>query len=425
MLGREADLATLSSLLAPAGSERLVTLLGPPGVGKTRLALQIAREMQPAFTDGAAFVPLAPLSDPAHLPGAIPRLASTPGGAPGAGTMSLIEAISEFLESRELLLTLDNFEHLLHGAPLITGLLARCPRLRMLVTSRERLNLSGERVVELRSLARPDAIALFVRQAAAVKPGFASTPQNEAIWMRSALSDDLLAIGTRRHPRPHADPGRLRAPHHPRGMPELLHTSRDANLPNACRPPSTGAIVCSTARAHLSADERLRRQLRPRRRGGSHLDPADKESPDIAAAETALQSLLDKSRFGRGARAARFNQLEMIREYALLQLTQSGEVDETLRRLAIHLNALGAASQPYVPKPNNIEWIKRLSSERDNIAAALAWCRTSAGDYSMGLLIAGRIGCAISWGASFRGAVAGMDVWYERMCGIGSQRNTL
>ena len=95
--------------------------------------------------------------------------------------MSLIEAISEFLESRELLLTLDNFEHLLHGAPLITGLLARCPRLRMLVTSRERLNLSGERVVELRSLARPDAIALFVRQAAAVKPGFASTPQNEAI----------------------------------------------------------------------------------------------------------------------------------------------------------------------------------------------------------------------------------------------------
>ena len=82
MLGREADLATLSSLLAPAGSERLVTLLGPPGVGKTRLALQIAREMQPAFTDGAAFVPLAPLSAPAPLPRPIhnalrPR---TPGG---------------------------------------------------------------------------------------------------------------------------------------------------------------------------------------------------------------------------------------------------------------------------------------------------------------------------------------------------------
>ena len=172
MLGRETDLATLKALLAPAGSERLVTLLGPPGVGKTRLALQLVRDLQPAFADGAVFVLLAPLSDPGHLSNAILNALRqrAPGNdARGSGVTSPTEAITEFLESRELLLALDNFEHLLDGAPLVAELLARCPRLRVLATSRERLNLSGERVIELRPLARSDAITLFVRQATAAK----------------------------------------------------------------------------------------------------------------------------------------------------------------------------------------------------------------------------------------------------------------
>ena len=410
MLGREADLANLKTLLAPGGSERLVTLLGPPGAGKTRLAIQLVRELQPSFADGAVFVPLAPLSDPGHLPIAILNALRqrAPTGSSASSGLSPTEAITAFLEPRELVLALDNFEHLLDGAPLIAELLGRCPRLRVLVTSRERLNLSGERVIDLKPLARTAAVALFVRQATAVKPGFARTPQNEAaLDAICAHLDDLplaieLAAARARMLTPVRLLKRLTDPHGSRF--DLLNTGpRDADP----RQRALRATIDWSYRLLGGAEQRFFRRMSVFAGGcdlegatAVCLDPADKESPDMAAAETILQSLLDKSLVYETAGldgSLRFNLLESLREYARLRLDESAETDLVHRRLTAHLNALGDASRPYEPTTNTLFWMKRIASERDNIAAALAWCRTQTDHYAQGLRLAGRIGWVVCW----------------------------
>jgi predicted ATPase/DNA-binding XRE family transcriptional regulator len=404
MLGREADLATLSTLLAPGGAERLITLLGPPGVGKTRLAIQLVRALQPACADGAVFVLLAPLSDPGHIPAAILNALRqrAPTGSPATGGLSPTEAISAFLEPRELVLALDNFEHLLDGAPLIAELLAGCPRLRVLVTSRERLNLSGERVIDLKPLARADAIALFVRQAAAVKPGFARTTQNEAaLDAICAHLDDLpLALELAAARARMLTPARMleRLTDHRGSRFDLLNAGpRDADP----RQRALRATIDWSYRLLNAAEQRFFRRMSVFAGGcdlegaaAVCLDPADGESPNMAAAETALQSLLDKSLVYETTGlvgSPRFNLLESLREYARLRLDECAETDLIHRRLTAHLNALGDASRPYEPTADTLFWIKRIASERDNIAAALAWCRTPTGQYPQGLRLAGRI----------------------------------
>lgn len=422
LLGRERDLATLTALLAPGDGDRLVTLIGPPGVGKSRLAMQLAHDLQPVYADGASFVALASVSDIAHIATAIANTLRQR----ALGRDSSIEAIADYLEPRELLLTLDNFEHLLDGAPLISHLLARCPRLRVLVTSRAVLGLAGERLFVVEPLERGPAVALFARQAAGVKPSFALTAANSATVgeICQKLDDLPLAIELAAARARMLTPARMleRLTDHTGARFDLLtNGTRDADA----RQRTLRATIDWSYTLLSAAEQRFLRRMGVFA-GGCALDgaaavcadPDDETARNDAAIESMLQSLLDKSLIYESEGldgSPRFNLLESIREHALLQPTRSGEVDATFHRLAVYINALGEASQPYAPKPNNIDWIKRLSSERDNIAAALAWCRTSAGDYSLGLLIAGRIGWAISWGASFGFAtpLPGMDVWYE------------
>ena len=181
LIGREHEVVEVSAVLRGEGV-RLVTLTGPGGVGKTSLALRVAAELSPDFGRGAAFVPLAPVRDPAI----VARTVAHALGVAEAGGRSPIDRLGAALRDRHLLLVLDNFEHLLDAAPLVSDLLARCPRLTVLATSRATLRLAGEHVYPVPPLAVPDpdrlpamdaladvaAVRLFVDRARAADPAF-------------------------------------------------------------------------------------------------------------------------------------------------------------------------------------------------------------------------------------------------------------
>jgi predicted ATPase len=161
---------------------RLLTLTGPGGIGKTRLGLQVAAELLEDFASGVFFVPLAPISDPALV---LSTVAQTLGIREKAG-QGFRESLQDHLRDKQTLLLLDNFEHVVSGAPVLTAFLANCPQLKVLVTSRVVLHLSGEHEFPVPPLALPDAthlpsvealshfaaVALFIQRACAVTPDF-------------------------------------------------------------------------------------------------------------------------------------------------------------------------------------------------------------------------------------------------------------
>ena len=161
LLGRDAEIRMVVDLLAGSDS-RLVTLTGPGGVGKTRLALEAAEQLAPHFADGAVFVALAPVRDPALVEATIAEALA----CGKLGTRPLVEFLRHYLGARRVLLVLDNAEHLLLAAPRLASLLAAAPRLGMLVTSRSPLHLQGEQVCPVPPLAAPAAAELFLQRAA-------------------------------------------------------------------------------------------------------------------------------------------------------------------------------------------------------------------------------------------------------------------
>jgi predicted ATPase/DNA-binding XRE family transcriptional regulator/tetratricopeptide (TPR) repeat protein len=176
LLGREKDVAVVVKLLK-AKDLRLVTLLGLPGVGKTRLATEVAREIRDEFTHGAWFVALAPVTDPqAALATMLQALEAQP--APG---LPPLDALKRHLRERELLLVLDNLEQVLDVAPLIAEVLSAAPKVKVLATSREPLRIAAEQRYIVQPLAADQAVALFVQRAKAVQPDFAPTAEVSAI----------------------------------------------------------------------------------------------------------------------------------------------------------------------------------------------------------------------------------------------------
>jgi predicted ATPase/class 3 adenylate cyclase len=419
LVGREAEIAHVSAMIEREGA-RLVTLTGPGGTGKTRLALAVAAEALDAFPDGVWFVDLAPLTNPALV---LPGIASVL-GVRETGGQALLRTVEAFLASKRLLLVLDNLEQVLDAAPQLGELLAACPQLSMLVTSREPLQLRAEQqvpvaplavpplelVLPLADLARVPAIDLFVQRARAIVPDFALTEDNApaiaAICQRLdglPLAIELAAAWVRFLP-PQALLERLE-----RSLPVLTGGPRDA-------PARQRTLRDAIAWSHalLEGDEPILFRRLAVFSGGWTVEAAEAVvSPDGAMdVFDGITALADKSLvrpLSAPGPDPRFGMLETIREFGLEQLTAAGEVETTRRRHADYLVALSETLSAKLFQATEPQLLERLAAERNNIRAALVWLDQQGDEETLIRLAAG-----LGWFWFVRGFGTEGISWLER-----------
>jgi len=343
-LGRHEELAAVGALLARE-EVRLVTLTGPGGTGKTRLAVQAAAEVAERYPDGTWWVPLAPLRDPALV---LETAAHVLGAAAG---------LAEHIGDRKLLLLFDNFEHVGLAATDVGALLAACPRLAVLATSRERLHLAAEREYPVPPLRPAEGVALFIDRARAVRPDFSPDAAVASICAR--LDDLPLAIELAAAHVKVLAPAALLARLEQR-LPLLSGGARD--LPERQR---TLRATIEWSYDLLADGERGLFARLSVFRGGWTLEAAE----DVASAALAdVEGLVDKSLVRM--RGERYVMLETIREFASEKLTASAENDAVRRRHADHFLALAEEAEGHLWQFSP-QWLDRLSSDHDNLRAAL------------------------------------------------------
>jgi predicted ATPase len=354
-LGREAELADVAALLA-RDDVRLLTLTGAGGSGKTRLALQATGAAADAYPQGVWFVALASVPHAAEVVSAAGRALG--GGAP----------LAEIVGERRLLLLLDNFEHVIEAAPEVVGLVTSCPRLDVLVTSRERLNVAGEQVYPVPVLARSDARTLFVARARAAEPGF--EPDEHVDELCSRLDDLPLALELAAARMALLTTSQLLDRLGDRL--QLLRGGRDAET----RQRTLRATIEWSYELLTPEEQRLLASLSVFR-GGWTLEAAERVcDADLEQ----VQSLVDKSLVRRWE-SGRFGMLETIREFAGEQLEPERR-DELLCRL---LELLIETFEPNLRSVASETALMELAlEERPNVDVALDWA-TARGEAEAGL----------------------------------------
>lgn len=427
LIGRERELAHLIALLREPHT-RLVTLTGPGGTGKTRLALQIAAELADDYADGAWFIDLSPLSDPSLVASTVAHTL----GMPEHAGRSPADAVVAFLRARELLLVLDNYEHVLAAAGLVAAILAGAPRVRVLVTSRVPLQLYGEREVavapldlptqgttEVARLTQYDAVKLFIERAQAARTGFEVTSANApAVAEICARLDGLpLALELAAARLKLFSPDALLAQLAASGRLPVL-TSGARNLP-ARQQTIRNTIAWSfnllsdaekavfarlgvfaggwtLAAAEAVAGEKVegRNVERGKVEDGSSFTSYPASTTPHETIAGLLESLAAHSliKVGEGvAGEPRFNLLETIREFALEQLRERGELEATRQRHAGYILALAETAEPELRSHDQIVWLDRVEAEIDNVREAMRWALDNES-----FEIAARIGAALN-----------------------------
>jgi len=427
-IGREREVADVRGLL---GAHRLVTLTGPGGVGKTRLALRAVAEALDGFADGACFVSLAPIADVDLV---LPALAQALGVRETPGR-SLLKTLAGVLRAKHLLLVLDNFEQVLPAGPHLAQILGTCPRLSVLVTSRALLRLQGEQAFAVPPLTLPgrqqgglvedltryEAVRLFLERAQAVKPEFTLSEQNAPAVVEICqrldglpLAIELAAARVRLFPPrtllaqlqqrlPMLTGGARDLPARQRTLRDAIAWSYDLLQPGEQLlfrrlGVFVGGSTVEAVVAVMTGIGSKEPELGALAAGISALEGEwswpDGQGPDGPSSRApsapipnsildGLAALVDQNLLRQEEQddgEVRLLMLETIREYALEQLTARAEAESARRAHAAYYLAMAEQAHAARAGPRQGDWLDRLECDEDNLRAALAWTTTEAGD---------------------------------------------
>lgn len=376
-IARDRELRELTDLL---GSARLVTVTGPGGIGKTSLAIELARSLAPGAHGGTWIVPLDAVADPAHVPAAIARTLAIYDG-PGRPP---IDGVVQFLADRQAVLVLDNFEHVLEAAGAVATILRSAPLVRIIATSRAPLHVSGEQEYPLGSLDEGDAAGLsaaarlFVERARAAQPGWDPAAEADVVEEICRLVDGLpLGI-------------ELAAARITLLPPTAIRDRLAARLPLPGSGPRDVPARQRTLEGTIAWSYGL---LEPGRRrlvrelavfeGGFDLEQV-RRFATLDPGEDALDALfelVDRSLIARsaisghrsGLGSVRFRMLETIRTFALRELVEEGAEPDTRRRHAEAMLDLAETAAPHMLTADQVRWLDRLAQDHANLASALRW----------------------------------------------------
>jgi predicted ATPase/class 3 adenylate cyclase len=425
LVGREREVAEVIQRLL-ASETRLLTLTGPGGTGKTRLALQAAAELLEEFDDGTFFVSLAALTDPELVASAI----AAPLGVVEAADRPLEEGVIEYLREKKLLLVLDNFEQVLAGAQLVGQLLAACPHLKILATSRIPLGLYGEREYLVPPLSLPDperppslehltqyeAVRLFIERAQDARPDFSVSNENApAVAEICARLDGLPLAIELAAARIKVLPPQKMLDRLSDRLKLLARGARD--LPERQR---TLRATMEWSHALLEEGEKVLFARLSVFAGGRTLEAieavCDAEGDLPVETLDGVESLVDKSLLREEERPGgepRFVMLETVHEYAREKLEENGETEEIKHTHAEYFLTLTEEAKAELNGPQQKTWLERLETEHDNIRAALSWALKHA---EAGLVI--RLGGALWWFWRMRGHYSEGRRWLEEALAI-------